>query len=448
MKRKEDDRREIFLSSQKLKELQLSRLKWTIEQAKKSPFYKKRLKNVKISNLEEITTLPLTTKRDMKEQVPFGFLAVPKATLARYHESFGTTDEPIPSWLTLKDFKQYVTQINQASVNFCEDDMVLIRFPYAISVPAHIVQEAAIIKGACVIAASSRTLVTPHSRIIKLMKKLKITVFTSLPFEAILLAETAKLMGYNPAKDFKELRAICVAGELLTNKMKERIERLWNVKVYNLYGTTETGNLAATCSEGNLHASSDHFLLEVIDPETQNSLSVGKRGILAVTTLTKEAMPLIRYVVGDYIKLQSSDGCKCGLTTPIVEHFGRVTDLIDFNGKKIWLSELQEVFLSMPEEIIGNFWMIIINNAGLLLKTESLNPDKNVCQKLITKIEKRFKIPFQIELVSEGKLFDRNKLLRVDPVIKPRYLSDWRKDGKHPETLDEILSGYRTFIEK
>jgi phenylacetate-CoA ligase len=114
-----------------------------------------------------------------------------------------------------------------------------VRFPYAISVPAHIVTQAARERGACVIPASSRTAISPYRRVIELLTKLDVTVLGCLPMEAIWLAEAARQMNRDPARDFPHLRAICTAGELLSDARRERIADLWNCRVYNLYGCTE-----------------------------------------------------------------------------------------------------------------------------------------------------------------------------------------------------------------
>lgn len=437
-----------FTSKKKLEKFQLEKLKWTVKQAKKSAYYSKRLKTIKISQVSDIVKLPITTKDDLRSNSPFGLLSVSHNKLSEYHESFGTTGVPVPSLLTKSDFDNYVDQINQCGVEFNEKDVVLVRFPYAISVPAHIVHAAAKEKRACVIPASSRTFISPHTRVIKLMQKLKVTIFTSLPFEAILLYETAKLLGYDPKKDFKTLRAICVAGELLTQGKKELIERLWNCKVYNLYGTTETGNLAATCKKGNLHSSLDHFLFEVVNPKTLEPLPLGKTGILVVTTLTREAMPLIRYNVGDVVKLLPSSVCSCRSINPVLEHFGRIDEVICYGKRMLPLGILEESILNFSKELNSNFWIIILLEDKILVRIESENPEAKIdSEGLFFELQREIGIPINFELVPKGELFERKRLSEINPVIKPKYIADWRSDGSHPERLDRLMIGYHTFVE-
>ena len=437
-----------FTSRKKLEKFQLERVKWTVKQAKKSPFYSERLKSIKISRVSDVISLPVTTKDDLRSNSPFGLLSVSHNKLSEYHESFGTTGVPVSSWLTKSDFDNYVDQVNRCGVEFNEKDVVLVRFPYAISVPAHIVHAAARRKGACVIPASSRTFISPHTRVIKLMQKLKATIFASLPFEAILLYETARLLGHDPKKDFKTLRAICVAGELLTQSKKELIERLWNCKVYNLYGTTETGNLAATCKKGNLHISSDHFFLEVLNPKTLEPLPLGETGILVVTTLTREAMPLIRYNLGDMGRLFSSDVCSCKSIYPVLQHFGRIDEAICYGQRFLPLGVLEEEILRFSERFKSNFWIIILLKDRILVKIESENPKAKIDLKNpLFELQSEIGVAINFELVPKGGLFAREKLLQVNPVIKPKYMTDWRTDSSHPERLDRLMVGYGTFVQ-
>lgn len=431
---------------QTLKSLQLERLNQTLQKCRNSRFYSVKHKGCphQIDSLEEITRFPLTTKEELRDSAPLGTLAVPMDHVVEYHESFGTTGEPISVWLTASDFEQWTEQIEQCAIDFGPSDTVLVRFPYAISDPAHIVQSAAKKRGACVVPVSSRTVISPHTRVIKLLVKLKATIIGCLPLEAILLAETAKLMGYDPATDFPHLRGFCVAGEMLTNSRKKLIEKLWNTKVYNMYGTTENGNIAADCSEGSLHAAEDHFLLEVLDPVTFKPLPPGERGVLSVTTLTLEACPLVRYLTGDIVRLLPAKTCTCGRSGQILEHLGRFSDRLEINGQVIIPGDLQEAILQTPGDIISSLWMICVTGNGLVIRAESERPDADI-NRPQAYLTDRLKVPVKLELVPVGGLFDRNKLLEVSPVIKPKYVANWVAENRYPRTLGQLLSGYHTF---
>lgn len=442
------DTQKLYWSEERLRKWQLSQLRWSVQQARKSAFYRDRLKGFHPQTIEDLRTLPLTRKEELREASPFGLLAVKNRDLIQYHESFGTTGIPVSSWLTESDYDAYASQINQGGMNFCREDVVLVRFPYAISVPAHIVSRAAQKRKACVIHADSRTLVAPHSRVIGLLKKLNCTVFTGLGLEAILLAETAKLMGRDPARDFPSLRAICCAGEMVTEARRDRIGRIWNAKVYNLYGTTEMGNIAADCPEGGLHASSDHFIFEVLDEETERPVRDGEMGTLVVTSLTREAMPLIRFLTGDRVILTPGSRCPCGRTTPIIRHYGRDLNCFDFHGRRVFTRDIEERILALPPDVLGDIFILIVTEHNVTVRAESRRDDPSAVKEVRRRVRKDLNLEFDIQLVPEGTLFNRQKLLEVNPVIKPRYVADWRADRAHPDTLMALLSGYHTFVEQ
>jgi len=436
----------MFLSPRQLNDLQLRRLNNTLEKCRNSQLYREKHAGYpsKVANLEDISQFPVTTKEELRQSAPLGTLAVPPEQVVEYHESFGTTGEPISVWLTAADFARWTQQIEYCAIDFGPGDTVLVRFPYAISDPAHIVQSAAKKRGACVVPVSSRTAVSPHTRVIKLLRKLRATVIGCLPLEAILLAETAKLMGYDPARDFPHLRGFCVAGEMLTVSRKALIEKLWNATVYNMYGTTENGNIAADCPAGRLHAAEDHFLLEVLHPTTFMPVPPGERGILAVTTLTLEACPLVRYVTGDIVTLTPPGSCSCGRTGQIMQHLGRCSDRLEINGTTIIPGDLHEAILQTPDNLIASLWMIGVTGNGLVIRAESEHPGADTASARAF-LSDKLKIPVKLELVAIGEMFDRNRLLEVSPVIKPQYVANWAAGNRNPRTLDRLLSGYHTF---
>lgn len=435
----------LFKTKDELERYQLERINWTISQARNASFYKGKLEGIRLGSVHEIEKLPFVTKDDLREQSPHGMITVSRNELSHYIETFGTTGKPTSSWLTSEDFRNYARQINEAGVNFRPGDIVLIRFPYAFSSPAHIVQQAAKDRGACVVTAGSRTFVSPHSRVIECMHKLNVSVFCGLPFEAILLAETARLMGLEPGRDFPEMRAICVAGELLTDLRKKWIENIWKVKVYDLYGSTETGNMAATCSHGQLHVSLEHFYFEIIDRDTYEVLPYGERGTLVVTTLTREAMPLIRYIIEDIAELHPGESCPCGSHAPILKLFGRKQDVITFKHSSITLTELEDLVLTLPWDIISNIWMIVIEEEQIRIKIETNNMKARIPEEWFQEAYSKAGVPVKVSLHEIGTLFDRKKLLDVRPVIKPRYVYDARNKPHSEESLDTLLAGYHTF---
>ncbi|GIQ66759.1 hypothetical protein PACILC2_53270 [Paenibacillus cisolokensis] len=228
---------------------------------RKSPLYKEKLSEYNLNGigLDHIQTLPLTTKEDLRKAGAFGHLAVEMKEVAQYHESTGTTGEPSSSWFTQEDLRTGGRQLKDCGVRLTAEDLVLIRFPYAMALPAFLMQQAAWQSGAGVVPASGRTVVTPYPRVLQLMERLRVTVAAGLPREFELLAETARLIGSTPSNHFPALRAICVAGELMSDKRREHIEKLWGVPVFNMYGSTETANIATMCENGVMHIVEQDF---------------------------------------------------------------------------------------------------------------------------------------------------------------------------------------------
>ena len=418
---------------------QWERLQETVAAAKRSIHYESLLAGVRFESSDDLTALPLTTKDDVRSASPFGLVAVDRKDLFQYHESFGTTGAPASGWLTRGDLENYAAQINQTAVNLDRCDRVLVRFPYAISVPAHIVTQAARNRDACVIPASSRTAISPHPRIVELMEKLEATVLGCLPMEAIWLAETARLMGRNPSRDFPHLRAICTAGELLSDARRQRIADLWDVRVFNMYGCTEAGNIAADCEFGRLHLSWDHFVLEVLDESTWQAVVPGQIGTAVLTTLTREAMPLLRYVLGDNVRLHPDHECPCGRKSPIIEHFGRDLNRFQFAGRWHFVKDLEELLLQGPVEAIGNLWLIEVRSGEVRFRVEAEHPDPGLYQSLEKQIRDEMALPLRIDAVSPGTILDRSRLMTVDPVNKPRIVGFVQHDDDPSLTLNDLM---------
>ncbi len=430
----------LSVSKKEIEECQLQRLKQTLERTKRAPFFAERLSDAKVESLEDLQGLPLTTKEDLREASPFGSVAVPTAELFQYHESFGTTGAVVSSWLTKNDFDEYACQINQSALNFGPEDLLVNKFPYAISVPAHIVKLAAQNRGACVVSASSLTPVCPYTRTLDLMAKLKATVLMCLPTEATLMSAAAVVMGMDPKRDFN-LRGIGAAGELLTDARRRRIEELWGCKVYNFYGTTETGNIASDCSEGKMHLAWDHFLCEVLDEETLKPVPPGEEGMPVITTLTREAMPLIRYVITDRIRLQHDHKCPCGRKSPIVHHYGRDAGRFPFQDRHISMADLEERMFRLPIEAVGNIWMIVVTPDAVHFRVESTQPDPAMYRKAEEEISKEFDLPFKIDAVAPGDLFPHWWLMEPARVGKPAYYCQAESLDKAPQNLPDLWMG-------
>jgi phenylacetate-CoA ligase len=435
-----NEARMLYLSSGEIEAHQLTCLKETVERVKRAPYFSERFARVKIDSLADLPRLPLTTKEDLREASPFGAVAVPEAELFQYHESFGTTGAVVSSWLSRADFEAYAHQINQCDLDFGPEDLLVNKFPYAISVPAHIVKLAAQNRGACVVSASSLSPVCPYTRALELMRKLRATVLTCLPTEATLLAAAARAMGLDPAKDFN-LRAIGCAGELLTDARRRRLEATWQCKVYNYFGTTETGNLAADCREGNMHLAWDHFLFEVIDEQSHEVLPLGEAGMPVVTTLTREAMPLVRYVLTDSVSLEDGRACGCGRQSPIVHHYGRDLYRFPFQGRRVSVAELEDRMFRLPTEAVGDVWMVVVTPEKIFFRVEAAKPDAALYREAERQAADEMGVPLGIDAVPSGSLFPTEVLLEPALKGKPLYYCMVDSLDEAPQSLPELWMG-------
>jgi phenylacetate-CoA ligase len=436
-----DEARLLYVPPEEIHAYQLERLRQTVERARKAPFFAGRLAGAQVRSLDDLPRLPFTTKEDLRQASPFGAVAVPHSELFQYHESFGTTGPVVSSWLTRADFEAYGQQINQCALNFGEDDLLVNKFPYAISVPAHIVKLAAQNRGTCVVSASSLSPVCTYTRALDLMHKLRATVLTCLPTEATLLAAAAVAQGQNPAKDFK-LRAIGAAGELLTDARRRRIEAQWQCKVYNYFGTTETGNLASDCEHGQMHLAWDHFLCEVVDPQTHQPVPQGQLGMPAITTLTREAMPLVRYgLKGDLMRLEVDHTCPCGRRAPIVRHFGRDLNRFTFHDRSVSMADLEDRLFRLPTDAVGDVWMIIITDEKVHFRVEASRPDSAIYRDAEKQVGGEFGIPLAIDAVPPKTLFPEWLLLEPSRIGKPHYYCKVKSLAEAPQSLPDLWMG-------
>lgn len=386
-----------------------------------SPLYKEKLSRYNLNGveLEQIQTLPLTTKDDLRKAGPFGYLAVEIKEVAQYHESTGTTGEPSSSWFTLEDLRTGGKQLMECGVRLTAEDLVLIRFPYAMSLPAFLMQQAAWHTGAGVVPASGRTVVTPYPRVLQLMERLRVTVAAGLPREFELLAETARLIGLTPGKNFPALRAICIAGELTSDKRKEHIEKLWGVPVFNMYGSTETANIATMCEYGAMHIVERDFFVEVLHEDGSGPNVQGERGFAAITTLSHQGSPLLRYFNEDIITVEHSV-CACGRTGGKLAHYGRSKDRLRIGDIVLDAVDLHEAVYSLSPA--PDAWKVLEQEYGLHFLLDSHNSEKWSEEAVRSHLSGKLRVPVTLEIVGDSRLLDRAELVKNVPSIKPVYL--------------------------
>lgn len=387
----------------------------------KSPLYKDRLSKYNLNSigLNGIQALPLTTKEDLRNAGSFGHLAVEMKEIAQYHESTGTTGEPSVSWFTREDLSIGGRQLKESGVCLTTEDLVLIRFPYALALPAFLMQEAAWQSGAGVIPVSGRTVVTPYPRVLNLMQRLRVTVMAGLPREMELLAKAAQILGFTPNRDFPALRAICVAGELMSDKRKEYIEKLWGVSVYNLYGSTETANIAAMCEYGEMHIVEKDFIVEVLNEDGSCPVPQGERGFAVITTLSQQGSPLLRYFNGDIISVEPSFCACCRMGDKMV-HYGRSKDRIRIGETILDAFEIQEAVYSLSS--VPDAWKVIEQENELHFLLDLQDSSDWSEQSIRSQLANKLQVPVSLQLIMDSTLLDRVDIVNNAPSIKPVYI--------------------------
>lgn len=356
--------KEETLSRKEIEELQLERLKDTVKRVyDKVPYYREKLDELgvtpdDIKTLEDVRLLPFTTKEDLRINYPFGLFAEPKENIVRYHASSGTTGNPTVVGYTRNDmetWKECIARlVTMAGVD--NKDTAHISFGYGLFTGAFGLHQGLEKVGAGVVPMSSGN----TKKQIKMMKDFGATVLIGTPSYALRLAETAEDMGLNPAEDLS-LRVGCFGGEGSTEAMRTKLNETLGLFATENYGLSELigPGVSGECTElTGLHINEDHFLCEIIDPETGEVLEPGEEGELVITSLTKEALPLLRYRTKDITSIDY-EPCACGRTTArMAKVGGRTDDMLIISGVNVFPSQIEEVLFNT--EGIGSNYLITV----------------------------------------------------------------------------------------
>ncbi len=357
------------MPAEDLKKLQEEKLKQLVHYVyENSPFYRKKfdehgVKPEDIQTLEDVRKLPFTIKQDLRDTYPNGMFCVPNSKLARYHASSGTTGKPTVVGYTQKDIDEWAESLARGftSVGMGKDDILQVSYGYGLftgGLGAHYGSEKL---GATVLPTSSGN----TERQLELMRDLEVTAIACTPSYFLYMIETARKEGISIRYDTKLKRGF-FGAEPWSEELKKRIENESGIKAYDIYGTSEmSGPLFTECSEQcGIHIWADKFLVEILDPNTGEPVPDGELGELVITTLAKEALPLIRYRVRDLTR-KLSEPCVCGRTHPRITRIsGRSDDMIIVRGINVFPGQIESVLMKIPE--VGNHFMIIVDRIGPL----------------------------------------------------------------------------------
>ncbi|MCD4821570.1 MAG: phenylacetate--CoA ligase [Methanococcoides sp.] len=383
-----------------------------------SPFYRKRFDDAgirpeDIKSLDDVTKLPFTYKKDLRDTYPTGMFCVPNNKLVRFHVSSGTTGKPTVVGYTDNDIKAWTTSLARAmtSIGVGRDDIMQIGYGYGLFTGGLGMHYGAEETGCTVLPASSGN----TDRQIELMQDLGTTVIGCTPSYFLFMIEAAKSAGIS-FQDDTDLRVGVFGAEPWSEEMRKRIEESAGIKAYDIFGTSElSGPLFTECREQKgIHIWADQFLVEVIDPGTGEPVPNGERGELVITTLVKEALPLIRYRIGD-ITVLNWDECECGRTHPrIMRVLGRADDMLIVRGINVFPGQVESVLMKIPE--VGEHFMIIVDriNELDLMKvqiemtdvgfSDKVNDIINLEKKVASALKGVLNIAVKVELVEHGSL--------------------------------------------
>ena len=353
---------------EELKKLQTIRLKAIVKHAyHNTPFYRKKMQEMgvtpdDIETLEDITKLPFTTKQDLRDNYPFGLMAVPMSEIVRLHASSGTTGKPIVVGYTRKDLNIWSEVVARclAAYGVTKHDSIQVSYGYGLFTGGLGLHNGVEYLGGTVIPMSSGN----TQKQIQLMRDFGAKALACTPSYALYLAEAIKDSGI-PREEF-QLKIGIFGAEPWTENMRKEIEETMGIKAYDIYGLTEIIGPGVGCecqSQNGTHLWEDHFYPEIIDPETLEPMADGAIGELVFTTLTKEGMPMIRYRTRDLPSL-NYDVCNCGRTAVRMNKIlGRSDDMLIIRGVNVFPSQVESVILEL-EEFEPHYLLIVdrINN--------------------------------------------------------------------------------------
>ncbi len=355
------------ISREALEELQLSRLKYTVTQASKSPFYSKVLGEQGITadtikSLADLQKLPFTTKADLRESYPFGLNAVPQSEVVRLHSSSGTTGNPTVICHSKKDLDVWANRVARSMymVGLRNTDVFQNTSGYGMFTGGLGINNGAEKLGALMVPASTGN----SPRQIKFITDFGTTAIHAIPSYAIRLAEVFKEQGIDPRST--SLKCLIIGAEPHTEEQRRKIEELLGVKAYNCFGMSEMSGpgVAFECQEQNgLHIWEDSYLFEIVDPETLQPVPEGEVGELVITTLDREAMPLIRYRTRDLTRVLPGE-CPCGRTHRRLDRLkGRSDDMFIVKGVNIFPMQIEKILMQFEE--VGTNYLITIDTVGI-----------------------------------------------------------------------------------
>jgi phenylacetate-CoA ligase len=400
-----------------LESLQLQRLRGLVERlAATVPAYRAKLAHAGVSaadlhSLDDARRLPFTANADLHEHYPDGFLAIPRAQVARLHTSSGTTGKPKALFFSRQDVDQAAELIARCLLmtGCVAGDVLQNMMTYGLFTGALVMHYGAEKAGLLVIPAGPGN----SERQLLLMRDFRTTVFHTTPTYALYLADVVEKQGLDPREDLA-LRKGFIGAEAHSEETRAKIESAFGIDAYNSYGLSEMNGpgVAFECvHKQGMHVWEDQYLLEIVDPVTGEPLPEGTAGELVLTTLNREAMPLLRYRTRDITRVLPGP-CACGRThRRIARITGRTDDMLVVRGVNIYPQQIERVLMGIAE--LGRNYLILLQGLDDMIVKVELSPanfDGQVDRlvKLQNRVTERLRAETQVkprvELVAPGSL--------------------------------------------
>ncbi len=418
--------------------LQLRRLKEVAVRCYNNvPFYKGKFDELgitpdHINSLEDLRKLPFTIKYDLRDNYPYGLFAVPLKDIVRIHASSGTTGKPIVAGYTRNDLNTWAEVMARTLTagGVTSEDVVQNAYGYGLftgGLGFHYGSERV---GAATVPVASGL----SQRQIMLWQDFGTTAITCTPSYALVLAETAAELGIN-IKEQVKLRVGFFGAEPWTDEMRREIEEKLNIEAYDIFGLTEVigpGVAVECCYHNGLHIQEDHFLAEIIDPETGEQLPYGQEGELVFTSLTKEAFPVLRYRTRDITVLDASP-CPCGRTTVRMKKVtGRSDDMMIIRGVNVFPSQIESILLTQ-KGLVGQYQIIVNRVKNLDTMEIQVECDEQLYAAGAEAIQNKEK-----EIMKE--LSQVLSLTAKVTIVEPKSIA--RSEGKAKRVIDNRLVGF------
>ncbi len=365
------------MTREQIEALQVERLKETVKRCMNNPFYKARLEKAgvtpeSIKSVDDVRRIPFTTKQDLRDTYPFGLASAPLTECVRLHSSSGTTGNPTVILHTQKDLDEWANQVarNLWMVGLRPDDVFQNSSGYGMFTGGLGFQYGAERLGMLTIPAAAGN----SLRQIKFMTDFGTTALHAVPSYVTRLYEVMQEQGVDPRKDTK-LKVLAIGAEPHSEEQRKRIENMLGVKAYNSFGMSEMcgPGVGFECKEQNgLHFWEDYYIVEIVDPETLEPVPDGEIGELVLTSIRREAMPLLRYRTRDLTRVLGR-GCPCGRNHVRLDRMkGRSDDMMVLRGVNIFPIQIEKILMQF-KELASNYLITLTtddNNDNMTVEVE------------------------------------------------------------------------------